>query len=1582
MRDMTMKKLALCLLLLIAAAGTAWADGSTSAAGGRLLVDDVQVQSDGDSPRACVMFNQDLAVADTPVETFLRLEPETDAGYSVRRDMLCIEGLRHGQNYTLTLLAGLPGAQALLAEDEPLDLFVPDREPSTSFPGSGFVLPRVDHAGLPVETVNVDTLAVRLYRVNDRALVGEIRNGMVFGDLYEWALDDLADNSGELVWQGTMAVENVANQTVRTAIPIAETIGTLEPGVYAAAAVDEREMDEYWQDWASQWFIVSDLGLASYLGQGGLEVTARSLADGTPVAGVTVELYARNSALLGEASADDEGLARLDAGLVRGTGGNTSRIVVARTADDFAFIDLEMSALDLSDRGVEGRLPPGPLDAFVWSERGIYRPGETAHVVALLRDDESVAVTGLPLILRVVRPDGVEVSRTVVEDGGEGAHPLDVALPDNAYTGLWTVEALADPVSRAIGSVSFLVDDFVPPRIEFTLEPTPDLLTVAELQASAVIDADYLYGGVAGGLEGEVTLTYAADRDPLKLDNGFAFGLEEEELDARSPEPTPFTTDGKGHAEVALDLGAMPVTTSPVAVAIHAQIFDVGGRPVGRDGELTVLSTDLLIGIKPLFDTYVRWGEEAAFEVGVWDDQGNRVARQGLAWNLVRESYEWRWWHEGGNWRYRGFLWDEFIAHGSLDAGPEDFTRIAQGIDWGRYRLEIYDPETGAATSVRFRSGWSRGPVAGDSPPDRVTVTLSQEQFVPGDTVTVFIDPPFDAEVALAVMDDSVRAMRFVSVPDEGTEVALTAETGWAPGAYVVATAYGAPDPLVPSIPQRAVGVAWMSIERTGQELDVAIDAPQAIEPGQMIEVAVGVRGAGDDSVFITLAAVDDGILQLTRYEAPDPSGWYLGQRRLGVAISDLYGRLIDATGAAPGDIRSGGDRMGAGLGDALSKRSSKVVALFSGIVPVVEGIATVPLAVPDFNGRLRLMAVAWSAGGVGQSETTMTVAAPVVADLVLPRFLAPDDRALASLAVDNVSGDAGSYRFQLIAEGPVSVREPATVLAELAEGQRIDASFRLEATALGVARMTLAVTGPDDFYQERSWDLTVRAPSAVATERRVVDLAPGGSYLVSSSLTDAYLPGNLAVSLSADTSPPIDTASLLRWLWLYPYGCAEQTTSTALPMLYIDRLDAEGAVIDLTPEEIAGRIDDAIRRLSAMQRSDGDFGLWSWYSRGSTWLTAYVTDFLARAQEAGHFVPQSTMVRAYETLQRALDNGAESADAEAYALHVLARGGQGDAYELAYAADRLSRDELSRIGRALLAASFAELGDPARARETFDAGADIEDSTSDYVIYGSPLRDSAMAAALLVESGVAEPGEIVLLAADVARRYGSRYWTSTQEKAWLVVGAAAMRSEAPVAIAIGGTLTENDGAVQQPLPWSQEGGSLLIANRGEAPLYLSLSWTGYPRPDAPAAAEGFTIARSVYDMQGNPIDAATLPQHARVVVVLEVASDDGLEHEAMVVDMLPAGLELENARLEGAIEASELSWLPELAEPDRVELRDDRFVAALSIAPDDGTQTLAYIARAVTPGRYVVPAPFVEDMYRPYLFARGEAGALDVTAP
>ena len=1613
---MTTPRLILLMSLLAAGIGSIANEGELSpdlatAASNRtgpppLEVEDVMVHGNSDRPRACVAFSEPIDTSGpTAVEAYLLLEPEADAGVSVRRNLICIDGLAHGRDYELTLLEGLPGRRAALGGGRTLRLSIPDRSPAVRFPGGGFVLPRLDAAGLPVETVNVETLAVRIHRVDERALTIEIREGIVFRPLRGRRMKLIADEWGELVWQGDLAIDDVANTAVRTAIPIPATIGVPAPGIYAASVLDRRKLDNgaNSRDWATQWFIVSDLGLTGYRGVNGLAVTVRSLGGGRSVAGAVIELYARNNTRLGRALTDGNGLARFEAGLLRGSGGNRPRLVVARTAVDFAFIDLERGTLDLSDRGVAGRPTPGSLDAYVYTDRGIYRPGETVHAVALLRDAVAVAVPEVPLTLRVLRPDGIEFAREVVADAGEGGHPLSITIPANAYTGRWTVEARADPTVPAIGAATFLAADFVPPRIELDVRAVPERFAPGDGEARARIEAAWLYGGAAAGLKGELDLRFSAARDPFGLANGFEFGLVEEQIDGASPGEAVFTTGDDGRASVPLDLSALPATSSPVEVAVRARVFDIGGRPVGRNATVTVLPTPILIGVRPGFEGYVRAGETARFEVAAFDREGERVALEGLEWSLVRESYDWRWWEDDDRLRYRGFMWDEPIAGGSLETGAGELARIERTVDWGRYRLEVRDPKGGAETSIRFRAGWGgRFAGAGDTggPPDQVTVRVSAERFAPGEAATVFIDPPFDAEVVVAVMDEGVRAMRFATVPQGGGEVTLEVGKDWAPGVYVVATAYGAPDARAPSIPQRAVGAAWMAVDRSGERLKVSIDAPAEIEPGQTVDVAVevaGAAGAGEGGrAFVTLAAVDDGVLRLTRYTAPDPTSHFRGQRGLGVRIHDLYGRLIDASGARPGDVRSGGDRRGRRSGDGLDARSSRVVSLFSGVVPVTGGVATVPLAIPDFNGRLRLMAVAWSSDGVGEAEAVMVVAAPLVADLALPRFLAPGDEALGSLAAENRAGPAGSYRFELAADGPVSVAPPAVRWVDLERGERFDAGFRLRAAdALGVARVTLRITRPDGAVRERVRDLAVRAPTHLVTERLVLDLPPGDTYRIEPTLVDGFLDGDVAVSLVAGTAPSIDPAPLLRELSLYPYGCAEQLTSIALPMLYVERLNAGIGAIDLSAAQLASRIRTAIRRLAAMQRRDGDFGLWSWHDSGSTWLTAYVMDFLTRARGLGHFVPEPTLDRGFAALTEALDYGRRSNhDAVAYALYVLARSGVGDAYALAYVADRLKRERLDPAGRALLAAALAALGDAVRAHEVFGTLEGDDGPGSDYAIYGSPLRDAAMVGALMAESGLASPAGTLAIAEALSAEYqpsatdlgtGRRFRTSTQEKAWLVVAAAAMRGDAPApaTLALGDREMTGDGALHHSLAWPPPAGGIVARNPGDAPLYLSLSWSGYPEASAPAEEHGFRVRRHVRDMDGGPIRTDSLHQHERIVVELVVEST-GREGpaQALVVDLLPAGLELEDAWLEGSLDAGELAWLTEsgdLAVPARIELRDDRFVAALDIAPDDATARVAYVARAVTPGSYVVPAPYVEDMYRPALFGTGEAGRLEV---
>jgi uncharacterized protein YfaS (alpha-2-macroglobulin family) len=337
-----------------------------------------------------------------------------------------------------------------------------------------------------------------------------------------------------------------------------------------------------------------------------------------------------------------------------------------------------------------------------------------------------------------------------------------------------------------------------------------------------------------------------------------------------------------------------------------------------------------------------------------------------------------------------------------------------------------------------------------------------------------------------------------------------------------------------------------------------------------------------------------------------------------------------------------------------------------------------------------------------------------------------------------------------------------------------------------------------------------------------------------------------------------------------------------------------------------------------------------------------------------------------------------------AYALHVLARAGWGDPYDLLYQADSLDRSELTTLGEVLVAAAFASLGDHERA-SGIAGSIDFDDMlATDYTSYGSELRDTAMAVTTLVESGLATPSSLLEAYDLLGRSFADRRWTSTQENAWLVMAAHAALGGETVNVALNGVEEAVPGPWQVQLTGTELERDNVLANNGSDPLYVSIATTGYPSVEAPAVANGLDIRRTLFDSSGLVLESNDLTQNDLVVVYLEVWANDGMNHNLMVVDLLPAGLELENARLEGVINVGDLSWLGELTNTDSVELRDDRYVAALQVYPeyDEGHYVFAYLARAVTPGVYTMPAPHVEDMYRPYIYARGEAGKLTVNAP
>ncbi|MGF7161689.1 hypothetical protein FHS85_003330 [Rhodoligotrophos appendicifer] len=1552
---------------------------------------DYNVDSDAASPRICISFSEPLQRLPDGLAKFVLVNEKTPGDVEVEDRQLCIDGAQHGERYRIGIRAGLPSAvDENLERPAALDIYVRDRTSSVRFSGRNFVLPPLGAQTIPLVSINTSQVELSLFRLGDRALTGVINNQTFLSQLDDYQAEQIADQQGEELWKGTLEVKTELNREVTTGFPVTDVLKDRRPGVYILRGRPISAANQSWQAQATQWFVISDIGLASVSGTDGLHVFTRSLSSAKPLAGVELRLVARNNDVLAVTRSDPDGYAHFAPGMVRGIGGAAPALVIATAESDSGFIDLTKPAFDLSDRGVAGRQAPGAIDSFLYTERGIYRPGETVYISALLRDAKGFASTGLPLTIVTERPDGVEFSRSTVEDKGLGGHELELLLPNDAMRGGWQVKAFIDPKAPALAQTSILVEDFIPDRLELELEST---VRSIDRDKSFPVDVSgrYLYGTPAANLalEGEILIAPAASLDGF---TGYTFGLSDEEIQPqRKPILDVPSLDAEGKAHIDVVVGDTLVSTRPLEAKITVRLRETGGRAVEQTLTRPINPNGPMIGIKPRFEGSIGQGEVAQFDVIALDRSQQRTNISGARWSLYKIEKNYQWYMTNGQWNYEPVSFTRKIADGSVDLGADAPAVVQSPVEWGRYRLEVSASEGEfAASSVEFDAGWYVEAATADTP-DVLEISLDKEKYQPGETARVKITPRFQGIAMLTVMSDRLIAMKTVEVPLEGTEVEFTVEQSWLPGAYVTASLYRAADAATSRMPARALGLAWLGTDVSTRTLDVALDAPEIIRPNTTLDVTAAVSGGspGED-VYLTLAAVDVGILNVTRYQSPSPGNWYFGQRRLGMDLRDLYGRLIDGMSAAPGVIRSGGGE--ASLQISGNPPTQPLVAAFSGIVKVdPEGKVAVSFSIPQFNGSVRLMAVAWSADSVGQASRDVIVRDPIVVSASVPRFMAPGDEARVTLEMTNSDGSPGDYTVQVTSSGEIEVDQDGDEqIVTLAAGERKVLTTNLVAKENGLGIVTVALSGGGlELAQELI--VPVRPSEALASQRLVKSIPPKtGTLSLGSELFAGHSSKGATLDVSIMSRGAIDVPSLLLSLDRYPYGCAEQLTSRALPLLYFNDL---ASVIGIARDSGATkRIQTTITDVLAKQSSTGSFGLWSPAS-GDLWLDSYVTDFLTRAREAGYQVPDVAFMQALDNLQNQLAYASDSDSGNepiAYALYVLARNKRAAIGDLRYYADAKLDKLGSGLAKAQLGAALALYGERNRSEVAFAKAFDAlgpdhalqPDEISTRTDYGSQLRDAAATLALLSEVEPPLPMSETLIRRVSDLRAQARN-TSTQEEAWLLLAAHGLMERfktvelelagVPVKDALFRTF-DQDVLAAQPIQ---------IANLSDQPVDAVITIKGFPLQAPAAGGDGFKITRQYFDLDGKEVSPSSVAQNERFVVVLTVSEENELPSRVLVVDRLPAGFEIDNPHIVKSADLAAFQWLPDNINAARTEFRDDRFVAAFDRTENsERSIVIAYVVRAVTPGQYVHPAATVEDMYRPDLSAWTDEGTVEVTAP
>lgn len=1496
------------------------------------------------------------------------------------------------QNYTVKAQPGIvakDGEKTTLARE--LKVYSGNLSPVAGFASEGSVLAAGLSDGLPIMTINVSEVDIEFLRVKPASLskfflsyADQTRRGY-------WELNQIADLT-EPAYRNRFAISAAPNERTVSNIPVASIDELKTPGVYFAVLQQAGRFEDMMP---SVHFFVSDLGLHVRVHKGSMWVTVNSLASAKPISGVDIQLLDRDGRLIKQAKTSGDGSATLDAAI------SSEYVIVARSGDDAAYLPLNRPALDLSEFSVAGGAQL-EREIFIYSGRDLYRPGEVLKVSALVRDSDGRAVPDQPIFGALELPNGRVFERFELKPLARGYFGVSRAIPEDAMTGRWTLKLKLDPSDSALSrDFKFHVEEFLPERMKLDLK-----LGATAFTPPKALDVDisgaYLYGAPASG--NRLRLRATLDPQPYPLDalKGFYFGdLREDQ--AKAPiDLVDEKLNDDGVLKRALDVFANQPLSTPTTVNLTAELFESGGRPVVRSVKALAWPKAAMVGIKPNFEgTEANRDSEVRFELIKSDLGAKKLAATGLKARFVRERVDYNWvYSQQTGWQSDEIRQDELVFEKTLDIAANGSTPLDASVEWGSYRLEVTDPASGLLTRFRFNAGWGFDGMTLDAPPDKVKLSMDKASYRVGETIKLSLTSPHAGRGFLLVESDTLLSAEPITVgtDPETFEVKLD-ERFNRHDIYISALILRPGESAERRTPKRALGVIHVPLNRTDRTVAVTLEAPKTMQPLRDLVIAVKAPALAGKSAQLTLSAVDEGIINITRYPVPDAAAAFFAQRRMGVDARDIYGRVIENLDGAIAKLRYGGDGELAGLPQAR-RPTAKVltVDLFSGVVPLdASGAANVTLKVPDFNGSLRLAAMVFGDEQFGRADTTTQVRAPVVAEVSSPRILAPGDEAVLTLDLKNFSGASGSFQVQFETSPQLELASPAAPIA-LADKASTTLSLPLSANeSFGVGRIAMTISA-GELKLKRSFEIPLRP--AYPGERRVhrTTLAPGQTYTLNADAASGWLARSANARLSVSTQPPLGTADAAKSLLSYPYACLEQTASLAVPLILFSQDELRQLDTANPKRERAASLALAFGRIAALQTESGDFTLWPSDEQPTTELTPFIADLLLDAKAASLPIPEATLERALKRLLDTLNQGGnyywDSARSEhlrvadaAYAGYVLSRVNQAPLGALRNLYDAEVSKAITALPYAYLGAALTRAGDAERGNAAIEKALAFADPRPDDLYdFSSPVRDQAELLRILSE--LKRLGDVNARITALSEEVGNQEYFSTAESSALLRLSRALSTanadtpfsvllnRAGETVTLSGTGVINIGADADLLNLG-----LSVTPSGAQRFFVSADLTGFPARAPAASSAGVRITRQWFGLDGQPFSGQTVKQGESYVVYLRVESDQEMR-QALITDLSPAGLEVENLNLSDskALEQVEIEGINLAARLDTTavaheEFRDDRYVAALRVNAGVPAHVF-YLIRAVSPGSFVMPPAQVEDMYRPALRALSSGAA------
>ncbi len=1534
-------------------------------------------------------------VAEQAFEQLISIEPALDIKIETHESGFYVRGaFQSGNSYRISINKQLKGIfGGTIKEDYQQDLVFGVQEPNISFVNKkGIYLTSKGEKNVAIRIINVPEVTVKIYKIYENNILQFLRaNTYSYYDDYESEYGgggySNLEEFGDVILEREYHSKSLKKSGGAHLLDVDFNSLNAFKGIYVVTVSSQE------QQWikSSKIISISDIGLIVKESENDVFVFANSILSAEKLSDVEVTLISSNNQSVYKVTTDGDGVAKfLD--VKKKAPGFKIKMITAQSGEDFNYLHFDETRVETSQFDIGGAYSNSSgYEAFIYGAREIYRPGDTLNMNTIVRNRAWEPLKNAPIKVKLILPNGKEFAAKKGMLNSEGAFSTAFILPATTITGSYNMEVYSAN-DLLLNSKLISVEEFIPDRIKVNTILNKEVLKLGQpLDVTAT--ALNLFGPPAAGRNYEIEMTLKRKYFSPKGFEDYNFQINALKETSYPNELRQGKTDDNGNAK---EIFTTPESYKNVGILdgdIYVTVFDESGRPVHQTKSFDVLTQETFIGLK-YFDYYVDINKPLQIPLVAVNKDGKALSSFQARIQVVR--YDWQTVMEKN---YNGYRYVSQKREVILDDKPFTISGTTtfhtfRPTQSGSYEVRVKLPGTDAYVAQEFYAyGWGTTQNSSFEVDNegKVTIEMDKESYEVGDEAKILFKTPFAGKLLVTIERDKVYEYFYLDTDKKSATKTITIKDEYLPNCYISATLI---KPNGESSMPLTVGHGYAALmaEKKSNKIELSITAPEKSRSNTKQTICIKAANENSD-IEVTIAVVDEGILQLKNTKTPDPYGFFYRRKALEVSAYDIYAKLLPELSARKSSVAGDGYNMEK-RANPLNNRRIKLVSFWSGILKTnSDGEACYTINIPQFSGDLRIMAVAYQGNSFGSATKNMKVADPIVVSTSLPRFLSPGDTAMVPVTLTNTTSGPADATAQLSVTGPLTViGETAQRISIKANSEQV-VKFKVYAKKeMGVGKITTNVTALNEKFKEET-ELSVRPPSSLIKQSGAGQIGAGSTEKI--ALTADFIPSSMSGKLLVSRSPIIQFADNLDYLLGYPHGCVEQTVSQAFPQLYFNELVKSIGAKRKSFEDPNYNVQEAIRKLSAMQLNNGALSYWLGGYEESWWGTVYAAHFLTEAKKAGFEVSNSMLDKMYGYLQQKVKEKTSydyyyyenstyrtkqiPAKEIFYSLYILSTVGRQDLSIMNYY--KANKNSMALDSRYLLASTYQTLGDQTSARVLLPSAFEGEKSINAFGgSFYSYTRDMAISLNALVESDPNNP-QVGILAQHLSKQMKEQYYLSTQERAFAFIALGkiakkANESNVTAELTADGKSIGSYKSGTLVLTKNLAGKSIEIAAKGTGSLYYFWQVEGLSSDGKVKEEDNFIrVRKTFYDRNGSVISRTTFDQNELVVVKITISTTDNSSVDNVVItDILPAGFEIENPRLS---ETADMQWIKDNAAPAHFDIRDDRINLFTDV--NGNVKSYYYVVRAVSKGSFIMGPVSADAMYNGEYHSYNGAGVIRV---